>query len=110
MAMTPVETIETLRSAGFSLDVEDGKLVLDGHGLKPSGELRDAVAQHAQRIVEILLIPRMASTPKSAPPCRSCGRPQHQPDVICGPELCPTWRDPDPTCAVAPPFVPPEAT
>ena len=56
--MTHVDTIEALRSAGLSLDVQDGKLVIDGHGLKPSDELREAVTQHAQRIVAILLIPK----------------------------------------------------
>jgi hypothetical protein len=50
------------------------------------------------------LLPKLERTP---PVCCPCGRRQYQPDVVCGPELCPTWRDPDP---IAPPFVPTEPT
>jgi hypothetical protein len=63
VAVTPVETIEALRSAGFTFDVQDGTLILDGHGLKPSDDLRKAVAQHHKHIVAMLLTPKATPEP-----------------------------------------------
>jgi hypothetical protein len=45
---------------------------------------------------------------RKPPVCRPCGRPQHTLDIVCGPDLCPTWQGPDPRFAIAPPFIPPE--
>ena len=43
---------------------------------------------------------------RHTPICRPCGRPQHHPDVICGPGLCPSWADPDPAYPIAPGYFP----
>jgi hypothetical protein len=40
------------------------------------------------------------------PICRPCGRRQHWPDVVCSPDLCPGWRDPDPRFPIALAYVP----
>ena len=43
----------------------------------------------------------------SPPVCRPCGRRQHLPDVICGPQLCASWAEPDPAWPIALAYVPP---
>jgi hypothetical protein len=88
-----VQTLETLRSEGFDVDVRDGRLVVRGHG-RPSLEVQDALAEHRQRILQILMVPRHAPEPpggrlhwqafdhvcstactREHPDCNACGRP-----------------------------------
>lgn len=68
--MTPVQTIEMLRSEGFVPDIRDGRLVVRGHG-KPSSVVQVALREHRQRILEILLVPAQQDD-TSVQPWRTC--------------------------------------
>ena len=98
--MTPVETILLARRHGVRLSVTGGKLKIESEEAPP-GELMAALREHKDALLQ-MLVPVAPRPPR----CRACGRPQHEPDVVCGPDLCPSWQDPDPRYPIAPPYVP----
>jgi hypothetical protein len=102
--VTPLEALLNATAAGVRLSVNPAtqKLVV-AWDVPLDPDILAALKEHRDWLVAHLL------QPPKPPVCRACGRPQHEPDIICGPELCPTWEQPDPNFAIAAPFVPLEA-
>ena len=98
--MTPLEALLASVSAGVHLSVTDEGKLRARWDTPIAPEILASLKEHRDWIIAHLL------QPPSPPHCRACGRPQHHPDIVCGPDLCPSWQEPDPNFPIAPAYVP----
>ncbi len=102
--MSAILALLAARKAGATVFVRDGRLVVQSQGALPD-DVRNGLRAQRDRLVDMLSL--QPTKPTEPPLCVPCGRPQHQPDVVCSPGLCPSWTDPDPSWPIAAAYVPP---
>jgi hypothetical protein len=99
--VTPLEALLAAINEGARLSVNTTTYKLVVEWDEPiRHETMAALKEHRDWIIAHLM------QPPRPPLCRACGRAQHEPEIICGPDLCPAWQEADRNYAVAAPFIP----